>query len=292
MELHNFLRTPLFVEDPADTHGLIERIKQEEHTFVFLRRHDAIYAVSSIDLLLETAPAHDLSGPLPQEWKVTTLTPNELRTRAFDALSQEVTLVNNHGQLMYIRREDVLLALMTFGGDDDIAWLRILFASIPKGLMVVDRTYHVVNRNAEAVRMLRLDPDELDEARVDAMLGEQHFKLVETTLKPLPNQIVTAKPHGTTLLVDFAPLVVDRTMTGYALVLQDLPSVESMAMELRSVKRINEDLEAILSTIYDEIIVVDTRGVLLRASDHFIASQWPQPPNRLIGQRHSEAQAR
>lgn len=117
------------------------------------------------------------------------------------------------------------------------------------------------------------------------LLGLSSFQYVYNTHNSLLNQIITPTVNQAAILVDFVPLIMYQVVTGFALIIQDLPSVETMAMELDSVKQLNQDLEAILSTMYDEIIVVDSRGKLLRASSNYISSQWKQPPNTLIGQQ-------
>ena len=65
--------------------------------------------------------------------------------------------------------------------------------------------------------------------------------------------------------------------------LQDLPYIENMAMELESVKNLNMDLQGILSSIYDEILVVDEKGVLLRYSGNLIKDFWEIDKEQLIG---------
>jgi transcriptional regulator with PAS, ATPase and Fis domain len=284
MDLSFFLKEPVILSDVRALDQVSDRLWAEEHPFVFVERNGHYFAVKTYTLFLRLQQgdnsAHDgLVGAIP----VRVVPFAEVAPRVLDVLAEEVTLVQHDGHLFYVLREDVLLTMVS-DPNSEIAWLRILFASIPRGLMIVDLDYAVVNSNHEAQRMLRVDERDLQTIRLQDWFDVRRFQHVQATLTPLLNQVITL-PNGQAVLVDFVPLVVDRVMTGFALVLQDLPSVETMAMELDAVKQLNQDLEAILSTIYDEIIVLDTKGTLLRASTHFMPAHWRRPPHDLIGER-------
>ena len=210
----------------------------------------------------------------------------DLKIRAVDIFAEEVILTDTGSRLMYLTREDFLLSLMNHGENGETGWLHSLFSSIPRGLMIIDLDYAILNSNAEALRMLKIEKSD-PQINASQLFGYEPFHHVQVTQSVLLNQVITLPITQATLLIDFVPLIENHVMTGYALVIQDLPSVESMAMELDSVKGLNEDLQAILSTIYDEIIVVDAKGTLLRASSHYLSNHWDLPPHQLIGEQIS-----
>jgi transcriptional regulator with PAS, ATPase and Fis domain len=284
MDLSFCLKEPIVLPDVRAVGQVSERLRAEEHPYVFIEREGQYYAVKTYSLVLGLQqPNGEADTGLAPGSTVRVLPLTEVIARVLDVLAEEVTLVQHGGRLFYILREDVLMTMVS-NPDSEIAWLRSLFASIPRGLMMVDLGYTVVNSNREAQRMLRVSERDLQTVRLQDWFGLRRFQHVQSTFTPLLNQVITL-PNGLTVLVDFVPLVTDRVITGFALVLQDLPSVETMAMELDAVKQLNQDLEAILSTIYDEIVVLDVNGTLLRASTHFIAARWRRPPHEFIGQR-------
>lgn len=59
--------------------------------------------------------------------------------------------------------------------------------------------------------------------------------------------------------------------------------VEEMALEIEYIKDLNKDLNAILSTIYDEILVVNAKGELLRYGENIIEDFWQVDVKTLIG---------
>ena len=286
MDLRTFLRDPIFVDKTISLDKISERLKTEDHTYVFIKNGEKIFPIKSFNLLLSKQdPLERSFERLVSEPSLNIIPFGDLTTRVLDVLAELVTIVRYEDSLKYILREDFLLSMMSTGAHSEIAWLRNLFASIPRGLMIVDLNYAVVNSNAEALRMLRISGASLTELRMHELLGLHNFQYVYNTHNSLLNQFITTPSSQASILVDFVPLIMYQVVTGFALVLQDLPSIEAMAMELDSVKQLNQDLEAILSTIYDEIIVVDASGKLLRASEHYISSQWNLPPNSLIGQQ-------
>ena len=284
MDLRTFLRDPIFVDETTGLDEISQRLKKEEHPYVFLKNAGNIFSLKSFNFFLEKQESYERTLERSvSEPPLKIISYADLTLHVLDVLAELVTLVQYEDSLKYLLREDFLLTMMSTAANSEIAWLRVLFSSIPRGLMVVDINYGVVNSNAEAHRMLRISEAELPDLRMQDLLGLNNFQYVYNTQTSLLNQFITTPSSQAAILVDFVPLVMYQVVTGFALVLQDLPSVEVIAMELDSVKLLNNDLEAILSTIYDEIIVVDARGKLLRASDHYISSQWNRPPNTLIG---------
>lgn len=292
MDLTGLLKNPVFIEETSRTPLTAELA--DDHPFVFVRKNDHVYAVKSF-ALLSSDITEGLSTHLSaDQTPLHVIADDELTTHALEVLAEEVTLVLADDTLKYVLRDDFLLHIVSAEQNSEVSWLRNLFSSIPRGLMIVDLNYVVVNSNQEALRMLRMTEAELQNVKIYDLLGIRHFQYVQSSHNPLLNQVITATSSQAAILVDFVPLVTSQVMTGFALVLQDLPSVEIMAMELDSVKQLNQDLETIFSTIYDEIVVVDAEGKLVRASDHYIAAQWELPPHELIGEpilKHKQASA-
>jgi len=292
MELQ--LKRPIFIDDRTDPTTLATALKTEQHPYVFIRRNSYFYAVKTVTLLLHTPTEHDdrVDWHSVQTGDPLTVIPmHELTQRALDVLAEEVSLVSCIDGMRYILREDYLLTMGTFAANDELAWLRSIFSSIPRGLMMLGLDYRAVNVNMEALRMLRLPAGAMTEFHMDQLFGEHYFTRILATQSAILNQVITLTDTNVTVLVDFVPLATQHRMTGFALVIQDLPSVEAMAMELGSVKQLNQDLHAILSTIYDEIVVIDGRGTILRVSDNYIRAQWEDAPKLYIGQQLTKCTA-
>lgn len=181
----------------------------------------------------------------------------------------------------YLRREDMLYHLLTNqSGHTD--WIRSLLNSIPMGLIITDIQGKIENFSSEALRMIRLSPDELRKGLIGDILDQDKFKKVIEHGESILNDIIINERMG--VLADFGPIRNQHgAITGAIIVLQDLPYIENLAMELEYVKNLNTDLQGILSSIYDEILVLDAKGVLLRYSGNLIQDFWEIDKEKLIG---------
>ncbi|MGD8189896.1 sigma 54-interacting transcriptional regulator [Brevibacillus ginsengisoli] len=201
----------------------------------------------------------------------------------FKVFGEEVVVIlDRDGDYQgYLQREDILYYLLTnqSSGTD---WIRSLLNSIPMGIIIADIHGRIENFSSEALRMIRLTPEEIRKQHVGEILDRGIFEKVIESGKAVLNHIIINEKIG--VLADFGPIRNKHgNVTGAIMVLQDLPYIENMAMELEYVKNLNTDLQAILSSIYDEIVVVDDKGVLLRYSGNLIKDFWEIDKEQLIG---------
>lgn len=199
----------------------------------------------------------------------------------FKVFGEEVVVILNQDNVHegYLQREDILSYLLTNQSTD---WIRSLLNSIPMGILIADVHGRIENFSLEALRMIRVAPDELRQHRVGDLLDAEKFAKVVENGETILNHIIINDRLG--VLADFGPIRNQYgKVTGVIVVLQDLPYIENMAMELEYVKNLNMDMQAILSSIYDEILVVDEKGVLMRYSGNLIKDFWEIDKEQLIG---------
>lgn len=227
---------------------------RDDHGVKAVRIHDLIYVAD--DPKCRNLRVRDCSKSFP----VLCVHEADVPYRTLDLLSEEVTLIESPGILRYVERHDYLIYLLTCR-DWNVNWTRLLLHSIPMGLIVCDRRYQIVNCNSKALRMLKKsDTESLD---LVSLFGAQVLAQVIEREEFILNQVYTREG----LLADFAPLKDhDGTVSGLVIVLQDLPHIEELAMELDKVKNLNHDLQAILLSLCDELFVIDPAGTVIRAS--------------------------
>ncbi|MFT9849730.1 sigma 54-interacting transcriptional regulator [Aneurinibacillus sp. REN35] len=186
----------------------------------------------------------------------------------FKLLGEEMVIVKDkHDQVCgYLRREDILIELLR-QDDHNIDLFRTILSSIPMGIFVVDKQGAIINYNDEGVRMIRSEREKLHNRPAHEVFGAEQIERVFTTGETILNQLHLRPEMG--ILADYSPILTpDHEVKGVIIVVQDLPMLEEIAMELDYVKDLNKDMKAILSTIYDEILVVDAEGKLMRFSDN------------------------
>jgi transcriptional regulator with PAS, ATPase and Fis domain len=201
----------------------------------------------------------------------------------FKVFGEEVVVILNRAgrQEGYLHREDILYYLLT-SQSAHTDWIRSLLNSIPMGLIIADVHGRIENFSSEVLRMVRVTPEELRQQRVGELLDPEVFQKVVENGETILNHIIVNDRIG--VLADFGPIRNQHgNVTGAIIVLQDLPYIEKMAMEMEYVKNLNKDLQGILSSIYDEILVLDAKGVLLRYSGNLIKDFWEIDKEQLIG---------
>lgn len=271
------------VDAPADDWQ--QYIAKNYVPFIFLEKNNQIYAYVetadiredvSLEALMTHAVSLDMVGVLEGKESITL-------PFIFQTLGDPITLIKREEQYTgYIRREDLLIELLQKDGSN-VDFLKILLASIPMGVFVVNADRTVMNVNDAGLRMMKQTVEDVMHQDARSIFNEEKVEHVFASGKTLLNQIHIKDELG--VLLDYNPLVDDKGhVEGMMVIIQDLPKVEEMAMEIEYVKDLNADLNAILASLYDEILVVDQHGIILRYSDNFLSDFAGELPKELVGQ--------
>jgi transcriptional regulator with PAS, ATPase and Fis domain len=181
----------------------------------------------------------------------------------------------------YLLREDVLTELF-MRRNKSVDLLRILLSSIPMGIFVIDKEKKIINCNEAGLKMIKSRSDKVLNFPGESIFSREHIQNVFMNGKTILNHLEFKNGMG--VLVDYSPIrSLDDQVEGIIIVVQDLPMVEEMALEIEYIKDLNNDLNAILSSIYDEILVVSAKGDLLRYSENIINDFWQVDLKELIG---------
>ncbi|KAA0766971.1 sigma 54-interacting transcriptional regulator [Bacillus sp. SH5-2] len=261
----------------------VENIKE---SFLFLKRGEKLFAyvhvkdlLSNSDgltsqLLLSNAVSLDTICHLSKDISLTAL---------FQIIGAPIAIVKNEMDELtgYIRREDVFAELFK-QENQSVDILKIILTSIPMGIFVVDREKKIVNCNESGLKMIKSTPEKVMNVPAEQIFNEEHINNVFATGKTILNQLQLTNEMG--VLVDYSPIPnFDQSIEGMVIIVQDLPMVEDMAMEIEYIKDLNKDLHAILSSIYDEILVVNPKGELIRYSETIINDFWGSNLKDLLG---------
>lgn len=221
-------------------------------------------------MLLEYAQNIGSIGLLSQEQSITLPV-------LFQIIGGPIAMIQENDEAIgYIRREDLLAELFK-QGNESIDLLRSILTSIPMGIFVVNKEKQVINCNDSGLKMIKSTSEKVLQQPASLFFNENNINQVFTTGKSILNDVQIKDETG--VIVDYSPIFstdADKRVEGIAIVVQDLPMVEQMAMEIEHINNLNKDLNAILSSIYDEILVVNHKGELMRYSDNIIASFWQQ----------------
>ncbi|MBE7118709.1 sigma 54-interacting transcriptional regulator [Bacillus cereus] len=261
-------------------------VKNIKESFLFLKRGEKLFAYVHVKdllsnskeltskLLLSNAVSLDTICHLSKDISLTAL---------FQIIGAPIAIVKNEMDELtgYIRREDVFAELFK-QENQSVDILKIILTSIPMGIFVVDREKKIVNCNESGLKMIKSTPEKIMNVPAELIFNEEHINNVFTTGKTILNQLQITNEMG--VLVDYSPIPnFDQNIEGMVIIVQDLPMVEDMAMEIEYIKDLNKDLHAILSSIYDEILVVNHKGELIRYSETVINDFWGSNLKDLLG---------
>ncbi|MEH6945038.1 sigma 54-interacting transcriptional regulator, partial [Bacillus sp. JJ722] len=231
-------------------------------------------------LLIEYAHSIEGIGQLNQEQ------PLSLST-LFQIIGEPIAVIKESDRSIgYIRREELIAELFK-QENESVDLLRNILKSIPMGIFVINKEQKIINCNDSGLRMIRSTSEKVLHHSADEFFSSENISKVFTTGKSILNDVQVKDEIG--MIVDYSPIFnTDKKVEGIAIVVQDLPMVEQMAMEIEHINNLNKDLNAILSSIYDEILVVNHKGELMRYSDNIIASYWQTDIKNLIGKNIAE----
>lgn len=261
-------------------------VKNIKESFLFLKRGEKLFAYVHVKdllsnskgltskLLLSNAVSLDTICHLSKDISLTAL---------FQIIGAPIAIVKNEMDELtgYIRREDVFAELFK-QENQSVDILKIILTSIPMGIFVVDREKKIVNCNESGLKMIKSTPEKVMNVPAELIFNGEHINNVFTKGKTILNQLQITNEMG--VLVDYSPIPnFDQSIEGMVIIVQDLPMVEDMAMEIEYIKDLNKDLHAILSSIYDEILVVNHKGELIRYSETVINDFWGRNLKDLLG---------
>ncbi|PEX89342.1 sigma 54-interacting transcriptional regulator [Bacillus cereus] len=261
-------------------------VENMKESFLFLKRGEKLFAYVHVKdllsnsngltskLLLSNAVSLDTICHLSKDISLTAL---------FQIIGAPIAIVKNEMDELtgYIRREDVFAELFK-QENQSVDILKIILTSIPMGIFVVDRERKIVNCNESGLKMIKSTPEKVMNVPAEQIFNEEHINNAFATGKTILNQLQLTNEMG--VLVDYSPIPnFDQSIEGMVIIVQDLPMVEDMAMEIEYIKDLNKDLHAILSSIYDEILVVNHKGELMRYSETVINDFWGNNLKDLLG---------
>ena len=261
-------------------------VKNIKEPFLFLKREDKLFAYVHVKDLLSRNEELTSQALLSNAVSLDTichLSKNISLTSLFQIIGAPIAIVKNEiGELLgYIRREDVFAEL--FKQDNkSVDILKIILMSLPMGTFIVDREKKIVNCNESGLKMIKSTAEKVLNVPAEQIFNGEHIDNVYATGKTILNQLQITNEMG--VLVDYSPIPsFDQSIEGMVIIVQDLPMVEDMAMEIEYIKDLNKDLHAILSSIYDEILVVNHKGELIRYSETIINDFWGGDLKDLLG---------
>lgn len=164
---------------------------------------------------------------------------------------------------MGIEKSDLTYAA---GDDSDIDNLpgRSILESMPNGIIAINHLGNIIFLNDEACRLLGVERD---------VIGQPIRELFPTS--NLPEIYRTGniqygyrlEVNGRTLISNRSPIISNNKIVGALAVFQDLTELEKLSSQLASVQQLNLELDAIIESSYDGVMITDHEGRGIRINN-------------------------
>lgn len=263
-------------------------INKNSDPHLFLKKNGELFAYIKVkDLLTEKGNNIKVGDLLKHSISIDNLpkiSTNFSFPNIFQIIGEPITIIKNEEGTMYgyIKREDVIAELLKQNSQQSFDLLKIILTSIPMGIFVVDREKNIVQCNDSGLKMIKMEKHDVLDQPAATIFNEELINRVFTNGETILNQLQITENMG--VLVDYSPIMdYNDKVEGIIIIVQDLPMIEEMAMEIEHIKNLNKDLNAILSTIYDEILVVNQKGELIRYSENYHADFWGVNVKEFLG---------
>ncbi|WP_100330046.1 sigma 54-interacting transcriptional regulator [Bacillus xiapuensis] len=202
---------------------------------------------------------------------------------AFQVMGKPLTIVTDDQKqpIGYLKREELMAELFK-QENQSVNLIETLLTSIPMGMFVVDRERKIINCNDAGLKMMKTTSENVMGQPAHLIFHPDHIDSVFAKGKTILNQVQLTEETG--VLLDYCPIMnQEQELEGMLIVVQDIPKIEEMAMEIEHIQNLNTDLNAILSTIYDEILVVNHKAELIRYSENALPGFWETDLADLLG---------
>lgn len=283
----------------------IDRLEEEsdiqatsfKEPFLFLKKHNQLFAYVHLSNLLQVNKENQcitlrtLLDSSKSIDSVCRLNDQISLPVLFQIIGEPIAIVKSENGDFdgYIRREDVLAELFK-QENKSVDLLKIILTSIPMGIFILDKEKVIINCNESGLKMMKSTADQVMNQPAEKLFSGDYIKNVFATGKTILNHVQITGETG--VLLDYSPIFNFKDeVEGMVIVVQDLPMVEEMAMEIEYIKNLNKDMNAILSSIYDEILVVNQKGELIRFSDNVIPGFWKVDLKEMIGKNILELES-
>lgn len=156
-----------------------------------------------------------------------------------------------------------------------------VFDAINQGVITVNQAGKITAFNSCAEELLGVGRDKAIGLPADEVFPGCGLTKVLETGGPRLNQKVSVS--GRTITADCTPVITGGVVAGAVAVFNDLSVLEDMAAELASVKELKEELEAIFNSSYDEIFVIDGKGIVTKVNS-ISETYYGVKVNEIVGQ--------
>lgn len=150
---------------------------------------------------------------------------------------------------------------------DTREWREIL-DSAHNGIVAVNREGEIIVLNKAAAELVTFSQEEAMGKRIEEVIP--NTRLPEIMENGIPEQGQRLEIRDNVVISNRSPIWRGEEIIGAVGVFQDISDFETLSNELDVVKNINKDLDAVIESVDDGIVVANDEGYILRANQAYL----------------------
>jgi len=149
---------------------------------------------------------------------------------------------------------------------EDLDWHEVL-NSIYNGVIAINSDSKIVLCNLAAAELLKVDNKHIIGKPLGDIIPNTRLLDVLKSGKPEFNQRMQI--HDRVVLSNRSPIMKEEVVVGAIAVFQDISGIENLCQQLESMQEANRELDAMLESLAEGIVVTDGRGYVTRINEAY-----------------------
>lgn len=193
--------------------------------------------------------------------------PDDEFGQAINPTVPRLPVVDEAGRLVGIVTRGDIAKVFFYSYNSISLELDTIINSTHNMIVSIDETGMIKVFNRAAESLLGMKAEDVIGKNIAHVLPESNLTDIIKTGQVEPMQKVNLR--GIWFISNRSPLKKDGKIIGAVAVLQDISDLDKMSRELRYVKELNEELDAIVDSSFDGLFITDGKGTVLRYNKAF-----------------------
>ena len=138
-----------------------------------------------------------------------------------------------------------------------------LLESAPVGIIAINTACEIIRMNKAAYRILGVDSDVIGRPILIVFPGS---KLTDTIVSGVTEYGQKLEINSRTIISNRSPILFDDKISGAVAIFQDITELEKISSQLASVQQLNLELDTIIESSYDGVMITDQEGRGIRTN--------------------------
>ncbi len=134
---------------------------------------------------------------------------------------------------------------------------QVLLESAPNGIIAINESGNIVMMNKAAYHLLGVDMEVIGKPIIEVFPVSSLPTIIETGLTQFGQKL---EINGRTIISNRSPLIFEDKIIGAVAVFQDITELENISYQLASVQQLNRELDAIIESSYDGVMITNQEG--------------------------------